>query len=100
MSQLTVGMRAPRGLIHLDFGDLGVDYTIATKALSLTVTGPSGELTLTSWSFTATVSTLRATFGPDGSELTEPGQHHFEGTLTLNGQPYDLVSWDEYVHPN
>lgn len=97
---LYTGMRAPRGLFHLDFGDIGVDYSAATKALVVAITGPSGSLSLTSWTWTATATSLRATFLLTGSEFTAPGTHNFSGVLTLNGSPYDLVSWTDYVHEN
>jgi hypothetical protein len=100
---LYVGMRAPAGIVRFVFSaPTGVDFTTAVKSLAVTVTAPgAAPFTVTNWTwYDVAARSLTAQWAPDAQTFTVPGYHHFAGTLTCDGQPYDLLSFDVNVEPN
>jgi hypothetical protein len=100
---LYVGMRGPAGILRFTFtAPDGVDFTTAVKSLAVAITAPGAPpFTVTGWTwYEVAARQLTAQWSPDAQAFTVPGYHHFAGTLTCDGQPYDLLSFDVNVEPN
>lgn len=102
--RLYLGMRAPFATIAFYLrAPAGVDFTTATLSLSIDVQ-PEDEsadaVTLGAWLFTPlSASRVQAKYLPNGSEFAAAIPHKFfNGVLTIDGQPADLVGFTERVY--
>lgn len=96
--RLFVGMKGAREAISLVFDDATVDWS-AAKTLTLTITQANGTVvTNTTWIWSQpTATSARATWVPDGTELTVQGRAHLLSDLTVGGTFIGTHSWLEPI---